>query len=156
MTRKLALVGKNERPAGATLLALALGWFAIAGFGNALVWRRLPHGGDVPVSPRLSAAVDALQPPVLSALALICGITACIASIGVWRLRPWKARAFLAWSTSVIVLVTWFVFALPTVLLAGGRGVGTAFVLLLAAMLAVMYFYVARLPPNRGRSSIGL
>jgi hypothetical protein len=139
----------NRRSAGATLLALALGWFAIAGFGNALVWRRLQHGADAPVSPRLFAAVDALQPPVLSALALICGVTACIASIGVWRLRPWKARAFLAWSTSVIVLVMWFVFALPTVLLAGGRGAGTAFVLLLAAMLAVMYFYVARLPPNQ-------
>jgi hypothetical protein len=143
MTRRLALTGRNSRPAGATLLALALGWLAIAGFGNALVWRSLPHGADARVSPRLSAAVDALQPPLLSALALICGVTACIASIGVWRLRPWKARAFLAWSASVIVLVMWFVFA-P----GGGREAGTAFLLSLTAMLAVIYFYVERLPSN--------
>jgi hypothetical protein len=138
----------NARPAGATLLALALGWLAIAGFGNALVWRKLPHGADAPVLPRLSSAVEALRPPVLSALALVCGITACIACIGVWRLRPWKARAFLAWSASAIVLVMWFVLALPTVLPLGGRGAGTAFVLSLAVMLAVLYVYVKRLPPN--------
>src|SRR6185436_13735818 len=132
----------NPRPAGATLLALALAWLAIAGFGNALVWRKLPHGVDARVLPWLSSAVDALRPPVLSALALICGITACLASIGIWRLRPWKARAFMAWSASVIVLVMWFVLALPTVLPVGGRGAGTAFVLSLAAMLAVIYFYV--------------
>ena len=136
----------TPRPAGATLLALALGWFAFAGFGNALVWRRMQLGAHAPVSPRWSTAVEALQSPALSALALMSGITACIAAVGVWQLRPWKARAFLAWSTSMVVVSMWFVFALPTAWPASGRVPGTVFVLFLAAVLAVMYLYVARLP----------
>ena len=63
-------------------MALALGWLAIAGIGNAFIGPA--HG-------------------IIRFLALIYAITAIVAAIGLWKMRMWAFPAYLIWAMAVIL-----------------------------------------------------
>jgi uncharacterized membrane protein (DUF2068 family) len=130
------------------VLALALGWLAIGGFGNALVWRGAAASLQVPDSSRPAQFVAALSSPLFTGIALAYGATALLACIGIWRMRPWMATAFAVWGAVVTLMGVWLVTALPGDLLAGGVFVGIAFVVGCVALLWVGYRYVRRIAPR--------
>lgn len=138
----------TRRPIGATVLALALGWLAIGGFGNALVWRAAAASLQVPETSPLARFVEAASSPLFTGIALTYGATALIACIAIWRMRPWMATAFAVWGAVVTLTGVWLVTAVPSELLAGGVLVGLAFVVGCVALLWVGYRYVQRIAPR--------
>jgi hypothetical protein len=138
------------RPLGATLLALLLGWLALGGFGNAFVWRTLPAAFDPPLPTRLAAFVEMLQSPVFSFLSFMYGVTAVVAAIGIWWLRPWMRIAFLCWSAFVVAEGVYLATQIPPELVHVPRGVLYAMSLLIVAIVTPLYFYVAKLAAQRG------
>lgn len=119
------------RPRGLTVLALALGWLALAGFVNA------------------AAALLAPQPPFWSpttaatngALALLYGATALAAAIGIWRLKPWAILYLRIWIAVVLVMMVWFMLG-P---FSGGPLAGiVAFALLVVSLLWLLHRYASR------------
>jgi len=78
--------------------------------------------------------------PILGAIALIYGVTALAASVGLWRRRQWAYRAFLSWGTAVLVMLVVMQFsALP---IAWPQWLG--FMLLVGALLWVLARYVRK------------
>ena len=138
----------TRRPIGATLLALALGWLALAGFGNAVVWSAARDSLRVSESSPLARFLEATSSPLFSILALAYGATALAACIGIWRMRPWMPRAFLAWGIAVTAIGAWLVWTIPPELLAGGTIIGVAFVIGCVGLLWVGYGYVQRIAPR--------
>jgi|WetSurMetagenome_2_1015567.scaffolds.fasta_scaffold814255_1 hypothetical protein len=70
-----------KRPPGFTIMALALGWLAFAGFGNAFIG--ITNG-------------------ILRFLTLIYAITAIVTAIGLWKMRTWAFQSYLAWAVVVV------------------------------------------------------
>jgi hypothetical protein len=138
------------RPLGATLLALLLGWLAVGGFGNAFVWRTLPAAFDEPLPTRLAVFIELLQSPVLSVISFMYGVTAVVAAIGIWWLRPWMRIAFLSWSAFVVAQGVYLATQMPLALVQVPRGALYAMSLLVVAIVAPLYFYVAKLAARRG------
>jgi hypothetical protein len=104
----------RKRPIGISLLSAALGWLAIAGFGNAVVWHTVPASMLSQLSD--GAAVDILRQaatPLFSALAFAYGATALYACVSLWRMRPVAARAFLWWSLTVVAVFIFFLVNSP-------------------------------------------
>ena len=145
--------GTNQRPASATLLALVLAWLAIAGFGNAVVWRSVSTSMIDQLPPTLSAFVEATQSSLFTVLALGYGTSALFASIGLWRMRAWKHHAFFAWAVSVLMLGIWLVWFTPQELVAGARLIGVLFVALVGIALALAHRYVKQLLPRIQRAA---
>jgi hypothetical protein len=138
----------TRRPIGATVLALALGWLAIGGFGNALVWRAAGASLQMPESSPLARFIEAASSPLFTGIALAYGATAMIACIAIWRMRPWMTTAFAVWGTAVTLTGVWLVTAMPSELLAGGVFVGLVFVVGCVGLLWVGYRYVRRIAPR--------
>jgi hypothetical protein len=145
----------TRRPVGATLLALALGWLAIAGFGNALMWRTVPSSLNVAESSPLGRFIEAASSPLFTAVALAYGVTALVACIGLWRMRPWMARAVLAWVTAVAITGVWMLLTVPGELLLGGPLAALAFVVGGVTLLLLVYRYVRRIAPSDSRAQRG-
>src|SRR5262245_3425729 len=80
----------SRRPLGVTISALALGWLALTGVGNA--------------GTRFSSE------PVLAILAMIYAVTAGAACVGLWRSRPFGLLAFRAWALSLLLMLLWLGF----------------------------------------------
>jgi hypothetical protein len=137
-----------QRPIGATLLSLMLGWLAISGFGNAVVWRAARSTLQVPSSSPIAGFLDATSSPVFTLIAIAYGVTALAACIGLWRVRDWMASAFLVWGLTAIGMGIWLVFAIPAEVLAGGSGVGIVSILLTAGLIGAGYVYVRRIAPS--------
>jgi hypothetical protein len=142
----------QKRPIGATVMSLLMGWLALAGFANAIVWRTAPLAFNEPLPPRLASIFEALHSPMLTVFALAYGGTALASSIGIWRQRPWMHRAFLSWSLVVVVMFLWMLTIFPHDMLLGGSPGAALFLLFTVAMLALLYRYVARLA-ERGRGA---
>jgi uncharacterized membrane protein (DUF2068 family) len=127
----MASFGSN-RPLGVTISCLALGWLALAGFGNALV---IPKG-FASVAPQILRAPVATVAWLLAAAAALYGVTAMVAAIGLWRMRAWGQRAYRAWVVVVCGVMLLFLalvrvpadtppllaiaFVVTTVLILGG------------------------------------
>ena len=142
-----------RRPVGATILSLLLGWLAIAGFANAIVWRMAPLAFDQPLPRRLATVVASLQSPILTIVALAYGATALMAAIGLWRMRPWMARAFLAWVGVVAVLFAWML-TIPIAEPSTARLlVGALFGFVVVALLLVLYRYVKQMSQGAVRAA---
>jgi hypothetical protein len=124
---------------------LILGWLAIAGFGNAVVWRTAKRSFQMPESSPIWRFLEAASSPLFTVLALCYGATALAACVGIWRMRPWMDKAFLAWAIAVVTLGLWMSSALPGELLLGGKLAGVAFVTGMAALLWAWHRYVQRL-----------
>lgn len=71
-----------KRPLGFTIMALFLGWLALAGIGNALIG---PAQG------------------LLRFFALAYAIAAIATAIGLWKMRSWTFTAYLAWAGVVML-----------------------------------------------------
>jgi hypothetical protein len=83
-----------KRPFAFTVLSLAFGWLAIAGFTFA--WAA-PHAR----AEQLNALN--LDVRILVAIGLLYGISATAVMLGLWRVASWAARAVLIWGTSLLI-----------------------------------------------------
>lgn len=100
-----------KRPVGFTILALALSWVAIGGVANAIfrpMWE------------------------LLRFIEMAYAITAIVAAIGLWKMRPWAFKAFLAWSGVVVVTMFAMQFGLYRIAM-------SAFVGFACFMLAILW-----------------
>jgi uncharacterized membrane protein (DUF2068 family) len=88
-----------KRPVGLTIVALLLGWLAL----GALV---------------LSLTAEALAElhvrwQLVRFGALIYGLTAAVAAVGLWKRRRWGYFAFLAWGAVLLTAVLWWPAVFP-------------------------------------------
>jgi hypothetical protein len=136
-----------RRPTGLTLLALALFFLFVSAIGNLLVWRSIQPTAFPPGSPAIGA-IRALTGPLFSSLVSLYGVTALVAAIAAWRMLPWMSIAFVIWSVAALLLGTFFLEAIPSSLIMGGRFSAITFVVGLAAILWLIYRYLQRIAPN--------
>ena len=131
----------KQRPLGITILSLILGWLAVAGFGNAIVWnlqivrdlaRQIPNSGTASRMP--------LGGPMLTIVLLAYGATAAASCIGLWRMKAWAHRAYLAWCAVVLVsgIGMAFLSYAPSLL------VGLVFAAGMAGFVSLAYPYISR------------
>jgi hypothetical protein len=109
----------NSRPTGITISALALGWLALAGAGNAAL--------------RFSSDSS------MGVLATLYAVAAGAACVGLWRMRPFAIQAFRAWSVVCVLLIAWFSLQLG---IPWSRAV--AFGLVAAVLLFFWHRYLSR------------
>jgi len=83
-----------KRPFAFTVLSLAFGWLAVAGF--AFAWAA-PHTRAEQLK-----AVN-LDVSTLVVIGLLYGISATAVMLGLWRVAPWTARAVLIWGASLLI-----------------------------------------------------
>ncbi len=136
---------KADRPLGATVLAILLGWLAVAGFGNAIVWRGVSARVAAPENTPLAEVLAITGSPLSSALALAYGVTALVACIGIWRMHSWMVYAYKSWIVAVGALFVWMSFVLPSSIILGGRAAVLGFGAALVALLTVVLPYLHRL-----------
>ncbi len=108
-----------KRPTGFTILSLLLGWLAVAGFANAVIHFKSNHGSIL-----------------MGALAFFYGVTALTSTIGLWKLKSWAYRSFLAWSIVVVATLLAFQFGMYRTPLLAFLGF-SALILVLLAMVAI-------------------
>ena len=124
----------NQRPTGVTVASLLFGWLAIAGFGNAVVWNQ----------PQILAAqpqlVLTLGGTFFTVAAVAYGVTALATCIGLWRMKSWALRAYLAWSAAALTLA--LLFALSG--FAASTFIGVLFAVALVPLLMLGYKFLAR------------
>jgi len=90
------------RPAGLTAVSVVLGFLAIGALLDATFMpiALLNLGPRLPSSPfRVSWAIACAAIAITAAIYGTCGLAA---SIGLWKMRPWAPRAYLAWLVSVV------------------------------------------------------
>jgi hypothetical protein len=83
-----------KRPFAFTVLSLAFGWLAVAGFGFA--WAA-PHARAEQLN-----AVN-LDVSTLVVIGLVYGTSAAVVTLGLWRVAAWTARAVLLWGASLLI-----------------------------------------------------
>ena len=94
------------RPRGITVFSILLGWLAIAGIGNAVVW----NVGAVQELWSQMPSSRQLAPPggaLFTLLLLAYAVSAAASSIALWKMRPWAARAYGAWCLVVLASSAW-------------------------------------------------
>lgn len=77
-----------KRRVGVSVLAVFLILLALAGFGKTYVTLIDPE----------------FETPILGVLALVHGVAALGASLGLWRQRRWAYPAFLSWTVVVLLM----------------------------------------------------
>ena len=82
-----------KRPAGFTILSIFLCWLAIAGFTNAATQYNSGH-----------------ESRLIAILAFFYGVTSLTSAVGLWKLKAWAYRSFLAWSIVVVATMLAFQF----------------------------------------------
>ncbi len=127
MTDELAKY--KRRPGGISFLCFVLAWLCLAGLGNA--WFLA------------TGRVEQL-PPWLSFVAALYGITAGIASVGLWHMRYWGMRALTACMTLCGVLLICFIVMVPRRLVLGGYPGALVFMVIIGFALVVVDRYVRR------------
>jgi hypothetical protein len=83
-----------KRPFAFTVLSLAFGWLAAAGF--AFAWAA-PHTSAGQLN-----AVN-LDVSTLVVIGLVFGTSAAVVTLGLWRVASWTARAVLIWGASLLL-----------------------------------------------------
>ena len=131
-----------KRPTGFLLLAILIGWLALAAFGNALVML-------TPAARQLGFGT-----PILSLFTLLYGACAVLAAAGLWRVAAWSLYAYLAWAGTVLA------FGVAFTLTMSGSGMlppwpgpwwlpPALFLLFMAVLLSLPIPYIRRhLPPR--------
>jgi hypothetical protein len=117
-----------KRPVGLTILALLLGWLALGAFVLTLTAETL--------------AELHVRWQLVRLGALVYGLTAAVAAVGLWRRRRWGYLAFLAWIAVVLTAVLWWpaVFPRPVMPWWGAF----LWVAIVGAVLVPLAFYVRR------------
>jgi hypothetical protein len=117
-----------KRPSGITVLVVLLVWLAI----GALV---------------LALTAEALAPTgarwrLVQVGALIYGLTATAAAVGLWKLRRWGYVAFVGWVAAVLAVGLWWPPAFPH--LTPPKWLGWVWVVIVAAIMLPLGRYVRR------------
>jgi hypothetical protein len=101
---------RKTRPAGITVLSLLLAWLAIGGVGNAVIWN-LPEVQELMA--RLPSAQRIPTPGGLafSAVCLMYGVAAGVASVALWRMHRTARVAYAAWCLTVLLTGLYWVAA---------------------------------------------
>jgi hypothetical protein len=139
-------LGTMTRPIGVSILSGVMGWLAIAGIGNALVWN---IAGVQEMFSQIPAAraLPRFGGLAFTLLALACAVSAAATCIALWRMRPWAARAYGTWCVAVLCLGIWMALQGPAPTVA----VGMAFAAGLFGFVALAYPYVASQTAVRAR-----
>jgi hypothetical protein len=92
-----------KRPLGITLLALLLSWLALGAFALTMTAETLAPLG--------------VRWQLVRIGALVYGLAAAVAAVGLWRLRRWSYVAFVAWVAAVLAVGWWApaIYPQPTV-----------------------------------------
>jgi uncharacterized membrane protein (DUF2068 family) len=125
------------RPLGITVLSIALGWLALAGIGNAIVWNTVTVQSmlaQIPSGNRVSSVVGG---PLFTVVAVSYALCAAAACIGLWRMRPWASKAYAAWSVTALLLGTEMVFSKPALSVRVG-------LLSIAALAAIVTYEIRK------------
>ena len=133
-------VPPRSRPTGVTVLALVLGWLGIGGFGNALVWSVTPAAKQLGTLTKVGSL--GIGTPTFTVIAVLYGVFAFASAVGLWLMRSWTSRAYLAWSAVVLLLFAFYFWHG-----AGGfapLAVDVGFFLLIALLLGAGYLYVRK------------
>jgi hypothetical protein len=117
-----------KRPVGLTILALLLGWLALGAFVLSLTAETLAQLHARWQLVRLGA--------------LVYGLTAVVAAIGLWRLRRWGYLAFLAWIAVVLSMSLWWPAVLPRPVMPWGAAF--LWIVIAGAILVPVALYVRR------------
>lgn len=124
---------RAKRPLGVTLLALLLGCLALGAFLLSLTAEAL--------------AERQLRWQLVRAGALVYGLTASVAAVGLWKLRRWGYLGFLAWSAAVLTSVLWWPAVLPEPIRWWER---MLWVVLVGSLLVPPALYVRRVIASAG------
>ena len=116
----------RRRPFGVTVASILLGWLAVGGFGNAIVWNL--HS----VQETLHRLGKHLGGSFLTLIALAYGAAAAATCVGLWRMRPWATCAYSVWAIAVLMLFGYFAF--------GGFGVPPSVILAFSVFVATILF----------------
>ena len=138
------MIGRPSRPVGITVIALLLFWFFVSAIGNLFVSKSMRSAPLFPPGSPAAHFAAAVSGPYFSSLVVLYGLAALVAGVATWRMRPWMPLAFLIWSVAAMLLGTFFLVAIPTELLWGGKPAAAAFVLGTAVALWLTYRYVRR------------
>jgi hypothetical protein len=128
------------RPRGITALSIALGWLAVAGIGNAIVWNLGVVQSLLVQLPKSRNILPMLNGPLFSIVASGYALSAAVACIGLWRMRPWAPKAYAAWCGAVLLLGAFMAFSGPV----SAVGVVLLYAVGLTAFVSIGYHYVGK------------
>ena len=99
----------RNRPIGATVLAIVLGWLGVGGLLNAVGWPLLRNS---PLFKSAPPDFAAKFPPLLgsfglSLFALAYGVSALVAARGVWRMSASAVTSYGVWAAIVLAFSVW-------------------------------------------------
>jgi len=122
------------------MIAYSLGFFAIGGFGNAMVIPQIvPHG----IAPEMLRAPPVTAATLLTVAATVYGATALAAATRLWRMKQSAPWVFLAWELATMVYCGLFALLvrLPP---DSPPGLGAGLLVLVAMLLVAGWIYVRR------------
>ena len=145
----IASANSVNRPIGATVLAVIFGLLGVAGILNALIWPLAFYGSSLSVDlPQLPL----WRSPVVPILALGYGISALAFAWGLWGLRRWTLRAYIAWIVCLILLTLFFLWRMPSSGKTAAELVDVVFgIVALVALLAAPWLYASKLLQSNER-----
>jgi hypothetical protein len=88
-----------KRPPGVTVLALLLGWLAVGAFVLTMTAETLAELG--------------VRWQLVQVGALVYGLCAIVAAVGLWKMRRWGYLAFVAWVAAVLLVGLWWPAVFP-------------------------------------------
>ena len=135
---------KSRRPAGLTLVSLVLFWLFLSAVGNLFVWKSVGAPNFPPASPA-AKLITAMSGSPFVLLVSLYGVTALVAAVAIWCVRPWMPLAFLVWSIAALFLGAFFRVVVPDAILLGGKPAGVAFIVGVGVLLWLVYRYARRL-----------
>jgi hypothetical protein len=117
-----------RRPLGISILVLLLVLLALGAFVLALTAETLASAGA--------------QWRLVQVGALVYGLTAAVAAVGLWKLRRWGYVAFVGWVAAVLAVGLWWPAAFPQ--LTPPDWLGWAWVAGVAAVMLPLGRYIRR------------
>jgi len=128
-----------------------LGWLAVAGFGNAIVWHTIPPSvlSQLPAGAPVEVIRKAAT-PLFSALALMYGVAALFACISLRQMRRVAARALQVWSLTVVAMLAFVLFYSPRELWLPSLAMIALVVLLLWALCRYVLRVMAATSMSKG------
>jgi hypothetical protein len=96
-----------DRPMGATIFAIVLGWLGVAGVLNAVIWPLVLRSEFMNTAPPdfVSRFPPAIGSWWLSMLALAYGVSALLAAKALWHLSPSTRVRYNAWAVTVVLIM---------------------------------------------------
>jgi hypothetical protein len=134
----------SHRPKGVTIISFVLFWLFLSAIGNLFVSKSIQTANAFPPSSPAAKFATAVSSSSFTLLLTFYGVTALVAAVATWRMRPWMPIAFLVWCIAAVLLGVFFLSVTPTELILGGKPAATASVLGMAVVLWLLYRYVHR------------